>query len=468
MARAKPPPRQADEPHVWPVVDQHLATLNGIADGLALIDSLIGNDAGPATPLDILAGEFPETRDILRPVRVLAEILVDGVANARAEDFRAVERSDAIDAINAALRQAHFRTSRRSRKDALGDAADLIRETGLEFHNLHCTLATDRDDKDVIAADPIPSPLAHAWLIERLFQRADVFVATDEHLVLERTASAWFFDCWSDGAWDDDPEYTDFPRLVREQEWSLVSRDTLSLDEPVIASFTIDRHPDDVPPRQQRLASAYERSTVGIFEVIAVDGPHVTVRDTSSGQTLRYFEHSEDADPHPGLLILGRMIPLEDELWLRSPGAIIITSQGDDYRDLLSKDLTSLCEAVPTPIALEGLISIAIYGVTVPVARLPAPTITAAKATLMMAHRILEELGLFGDMAEPLSPKHFLDQLESPALEAFELDVDQPVAEWLMALAEQASLDASRPDTQPNKRKHKRRTKQQHTRRRKR
>jgi hypothetical protein len=466
VAKAKRPPSAADERYVWPVVDQHLATLNSIADGLALVDSRIGADAGPGIPLDILAGEFPETRDILRPIRLLAEILVDGVANEPSNDSRADQRSEAIDAIKAAVEEARLRVTRRARSDALGDAADVIREVGLELHDLHCTLSIDREGKNVIVADRVPSPLADAWLIERLFERANAFMAADQNLALERTASAWFFDCWSDGMWEDDPAYTDFPRMVREQEWSLASRDTLSLDEPVIASFTTDQQPDDVPRRQQRLASAYERSTVGIFEVIAVDRSHVTVRDTSNGRTFQYYEHSEDADPYSGLLILGRMIPLEDDLWLRSPGAIIITSEGNDYRDMLAQTLTNMSETLPTPIALEGLISSAVYGATVPVSRLPAPTVAMAQATLVLAQGALEELGLLTDVAELQPPSRMLEQLESPALESFGLGVDQPVAEWLMALSEQASLDTTRPGGRAAKRKG--RAKQQHTRRRKR
>jgi len=182
-------------------------------------------------------------------------------------------------------------------KDVLSDVGRLIHEIGLERHDLQCVLATDSDDKHVIVAERIPSPVAHAWLIEDLFQRLEAFVAADENLSLERNASAWFFDCWSEGTEDGDTSYTDFPRLIREREWSLVSRDTLSLDEPVISSFTIDQEPADVPPRQQRLATAYAQSTIGIFEIVAVDGLHITIRDTITGQTHRYHEHAAEANP---------------------------------------------------------------------------------------------------------------------------------------------------------------------------
>jgi len=224
MAKAKPALRQADELDIRPVVDHYLATLNSIAHGFALMDSLIGKDIAPGTPLDLLAAEVPETSDILRPIRVLTEILVDGVANARAADFRAAERSEAIEAVNAAVRQARFGLSRSARRYALGDAGELVREIGLEFHDLQCILATNADDKDVIVIDPVPSPVAHMWLIERLLQRADALVSVDENLMVERSASAWFFDCWSDGTEPGDPAYVEFPRMVREQEWNLGAR----------------------------------------------------------------------------------------------------------------------------------------------------------------------------------------------------------------------------------------------------
>jgi len=467
MAKTPPTLRPTHEPQLWPVVGRDLDTLNAIADGLALVHSILGNDANPGIAFHILAAEYPETRDLVSPVGLLAETLIEGALNAPVDASRDAERSAAIESIGAAMKRSHFRATRRTRKDALSDAGQLIHEIGLERHDLQCVLATDRDDRNVIVADRIPPPVAHAWLIENLLQRMEAFVAVDASLSLERNASAWFFECWSEGTGIGDPSYTDFPRRVREQEWSLVSRDTLSLDEPVISSFTIDQERDDVPPRQQRLATAYARSTVGIFEIVAVDGLYIAIRDTITGLTHRYHEHSVEANPYPGLLILGRMLPLEDDLWLRSPGAMLITPGDDEFRDSLSTSLTQMSETLPTPIALEWLISTAIYGADVPVSILPAPTVTAARAALMAAQETLMELGLFDDIGVPPTAKGMAEQLESPALESFELGVDQPVAEWLMALYEQAALDTSRPG-QAAKRKKDRRAKQQPTRRRKR
>lgn len=467
MAKAPPTPPQTDEPRAWPVVGEHLDTLNAIADGLALIHSMLGKDVDPGIALHVLAVEYPETRELVSPVRLLAEILVEAAWNADGKAARDAERSAAIESIKAAMQRAHFRATRRTRNDMFGDVGRVIRETGLHLHNLLCILATDRDDRNIMVIDRIPAPTAHAWLIEDLFQRAEAFVAVDENLSVERDASAWLFDCWSDGSEEGDPSYTDFPRMIREQEWSLVSRDTLSLDEPVIASFAIDHEPDDVPLREQQLATGYLQSTVGIFEIVAVDGPHVTVRDVSTGQTHRYYEHNGDANPYSGLLILGRMIPLENDLWLRSPGAMIITSAADDFPAVLAKTLTDFCENLPTPIALEALISLAVYGATVPDPRLPAPTIAAAHATLAAVDDMLEAIGVFDDEDDELSEGSVAERNDAE-FERFQQRLDQSMSDWIGALNAQIELDSPRPNAQPAKSKKQRRAKQQSTRRRKR
>jgi hypothetical protein len=468
MAPPREAPPQAHEPHLWPVEGRHLDALNAIADGLALVHSMLGDDANLGiAPLHILAGEHAKTRDLVGPVSLLAETLVEGASNAHVSGSREAERSAAIESIRTAIERAHFRATPRARKDVLDDAGQLIHEIGLERHGLQCILGADRGETRVIATNRVPSPVVDAWLIESLLQRMEAFVAVDETLSLERNASAWFFECWSEGD-DGDQSYSDYPRGIREQEWSLVSRDTLALDEPVIASFTIDQEPDDVPPRQQRLATAYARSTIGIYEIVAVDGLYVTIRDTITGQTHRYHEHAAEADPYPGLLILGRMIPLEDDLWVRSPGAMMISPGGNEFRDSLSTSLTQMSETLPTPIALEWLISTAVFGANVPVSILPAPTVAAARAGLDAAQETLIDLGLLDDTDVPTTLQGMAEQLESPALESFALAVDQPVAEWLMALYEQAALDTRMPDRQAAKRKKPRRAKQQPTRRRKR
>jgi len=94
--------------------------------------------------------------------------------------------------------------------------------------------------------------------------------------------------------------------------------------------------------------------------------------------------------------------------------------------------------------------------------------VTAARAALIAAQKTFTELGLFDTFGVPPTPEGMTEQLESQGLATFELGVDQPVAEWLMALYEQAALDTPQPGAPAAKRKKQRRAKHQHTRRRKR
>jgi hypothetical protein len=449
------PPPTADQLTVWRITGPDATTLEAIVNGLALIWSRLPVRDTEIDP-DILAANFPETRDLARSVRVLVEILVAHATGAGRAPARDAERAEAVRAIDSAVQQARLRISKRRREDALGDAAEIIREVGFEFGDHECALATEQDGTDVIALVQVARPVACVSLLGRLMQRADGYMAADAALALERVASTWYFLRWSSGAWEIDPTDTDFTQMVREHEWSIVSRDTLALDEPIIASLArVDEDGEsDVPPRQRALADAYAQSTVGIFDVVSVDGRHMTVRDVRDDRPYVVHEHNEDVELFPGLLILGRLIPIGDDEWLRSPGALMIAPDDEAHVAELAEALTAMSETLPTPIALEGLISTAIYDADVPLETLPAATIEEAQAVFVEATELLAELGLIGDVppadvppGDVLQgdvPETMLEQLDSPALGLFGLGVDQPMAEWLAALATQAALDAPR------------------------
>jgi hypothetical protein len=465
-----------DEPTVWRVVGEDAVSLQAMVNGLAFISSKLPFHDSEISP-DISAAEFPETKDLVRPVRLLAEILVARAAGAGVNS-RGADRSSAIRAIDTAVQSARFRISKRRYDDALSDAAELIREIGHEYHDIDCGLEIEPDDTVVIVFVRVDLPVAYVSLFGRLMQRADSYMACDTTLALERAASTWYFYRWSDGTDAGDPLYVEFPRTVREHEWSIVSRDSLALDAPVMMSLASDESVD-LPPRQRLLAAAFARSTVGIFEVTSVDGSRVIVRDVRDGLTYVVHEHDSEADPVPGVLILGRLIPIADDFWLRSPGALLLEPRDAVYRDALVEPFAAMSEQLPTPIALEAIISIAIYGATVPVDMFPAPTIAEAQAVLVEATELLAELGLIGDVppadvppGDVLQgdvPETMLEQLDSPALGLFGLGVDQPMAEWLAALATQAALDAPRARRgQDEGRKQRVRTKQRQKQKRKR
>lgn len=66
--------------------------------------------------------------------------------------------------------------TRAQRNDALGDAAAIIREAGLERHDLDCHVGSEPSGDTVIVSAPVPPATAHVWLLDRLFQRAELLV----------------------------------------------------------------------------------------------------------------------------------------------------------------------------------------------------------------------------------------------------------------------------------------------------
>src|SRR4030095_15384792 len=108
----------------------------------------------------------------------------------------------------------------------------------------------------------------------------------------------------------------------------------------------------------------------------------------------------------------GRSVPCVDDCVLPSPGAMILRSRSDDFRNTLSASLTALCETLPTPIALEGLISTTVYSAKLPCRQLPAPPFTDARGALLEARKTLENLGFFDEIGLPQTPQAMLDQLE--------------------------------------------------------
>ena len=436
---------------VWPIAGAHAVTLDAVVAGLALVRSMVPRDDAELGPIDIVADMFEDTAEIAGSVRLLVRLLVQELATGHLDAAAAQQRGLALGTITEAVDAARLRVNRARRAMALADVAEIVREMGLEHHDLDCILGTREDGTETIAAVPVAPPAAHVYLMGRLFERADQFMGSDHALSMERSASAWYFARWSSGSIETDEATTEFPRMVREQEWSLVSRDTLGLAEPVIASFVDDGdltgEDDDsiyLPPRQRHLAAALLRSTVGIFEVIDVGGRIMTLRDLSTEAVYRVYEHNEDMAPVAGLLLLGRIIPFDDDVWVRSPGAVVLAPADDTDLGALASMLEQLSEELPTPIALEGLISTIVYGAEVPVAIRPAATIVEAQAALVEVGEVLVDLGLLEDDLPGDGPPDALAEVDMAALDAVGLGIDEPMAEWIGALMEQAALDTPR------------------------
>ena len=224
---------------VWPLDGLPASMLDAIVSGLATLRSTVPRSAAAPAAIDLIAAEAPEGAVIAQTTRLLALGLIDEMVGASGRPSQFTRGApDELEALTRAA--ASFHVSAAQRQAALGDADAIIREVGLE-HDLDCHLATGRDGRDVIASIPIPRATAHVWLLDRLFQRAEMFVLGDEVLAYERMASAWYFSRWSVGGRGLDRESMAFTRNVREQEWSLVEQNNPANDQEAVRNLEVAR-----------------------------------------------------------------------------------------------------------------------------------------------------------------------------------------------------------------------------------
>jgi hypothetical protein len=431
------------EPTILPIVGHHAEMLDTIASALTASRALVPRpDLFPAD-FDIVACEDPETMALGAGVRAIAEALMAELVGGVPDFSRSPTSVATLGALRETLDSMAVRMNRKRRDEALGDAAALIREIGLERYDLDCHLATTHGADDGLVFSPIPRATAHAWLLGRLLQRTEMFVIEgDELLVMERRASAWYFDTWSVRGRHADG--TEFTRTTREQEWSLVSRDSLALEEPFMMSLIGDAMFAEIPPRQQRLATALQQSIVDVFEATAIDGRTLTARSIRDGITYRVHEHNDEVLRLRNVMLLGRLIPFEDGLWLRSPGTVALSRHGDEQASFLGEGLTRLGDALPTPIIIEAMISTIAFGGRVPRAIKPAGSARDARALLDKLHPALDDLGLREDLPLDQIPPELRAQAAGGDLQLAGYAVDQAMAEWMGALSAQADAGTPR------------------------
>jgi hypothetical protein len=431
------------EPTILPIIGHHAAILDTIAAALAAARALIPRpDLFPAD-LDIVACEDVETMALGAGVREIAEALMTELVGGVPDFSRNPASMAALGKLREILASMDVRMNRKRRDEALGDAAALIREIGLERYDFDCHLATAHGADDVLASAPVPRATAHAWLLGRLLQRTEMFVIEgDEFLVMERRASAWYFDTWSAGGRRRDG--TEFTRTVREQEWSLVSRDSLALEEPVMMSLIGDERFAAIPPRQQRLANALQQSIIDVFEATALGGRILAARSIRDGITYHVHEHNDEVLRLQNVLMLGRLIPFEDGLWLRSPGAVAFSHPSKEQASLLAEGVARMGDTLPAPIIIEAMISTVAFGEPVPRAIKPSGSARDARALLDKLYPALDDLGLREDLPLDQIPSELVAQAAGRELQMAGFALDQAMGEWMEALSAQARAGTPR------------------------
>ena len=435
--------RSTPEASAYPLADHHAAMLDTIAAALAACRALLPNAEAYPADLDLAAAGDRETFGFANGARVLTEALMaevlGGTPNAAADPMIA----DALGALRRELDAVAVRMNRKRRDMALGDAAAMVREIGLDRYDLDCALATDRHGAEVMVCVRVPPATAHALLLSRLLQRTEMFAFSDEFLVLERQASAWYFDTWSAPRYGS--ESAEFTRTLREQEWSLVSRDSLVLDESMMTAFMADEAFGDVPLREQRLAHGLQRSVIDAFEITSVDGSMVIARSLRDGMTYHVHEHNDEVLRLGNGIILGRLIPLEEHLWVRSPGTVAFTRIDEDRVSLLAEGFTRLGGIMPAPLIIEAMIATVVFGESPP--RQLSPTFSArhARELLDKLYPALDALGLRQEVPVSEVPAELAAQARGHELPIMGYALDETMAQWMEALSAQAGSASPAP-----------------------
>ncbi len=201
---------------------------------------------------------------------------------------------------------------------------EVIREAALEEHTHDAYLALQGDTDDLLlVVVPVSEAGAHVGLLDSLFARLELGIHDDPLGVLERTASAWWFHRLL-------PEAADDLAPIREQEWSLVDRETAASGLSFLAEMV---EQEDVlaalPPRQRHLAHRLLESVTGAWRVRERTGDDAVFVSLADGTEYAVREHEEEYAA--GAVATGRLIPFGDGTWLRSPGTQIIPDAGPEW-----------------------------------------------------------------------------------------------------------------------------------------
>ena len=171
----------------------------------------------------------------------------------------------------------------------------------------------------------------------------------------------------------------------------------------------------------------------------------MTLRSVRGGRAHLVHEHNEGARTQPGYFVIGRLIPFENDLWLRSPGTISYPPRDANEAGVLAEALGRTAGALPLPIAIEALISTAVLGGKPPASPKPASSAAEARELLQFMTDALEKLGLREEVSAEEMPDDMAARLPRPSSEIryYRFSADEALAEWMTALTGQAERGGS-------------------------
>lgn len=224
-------------------------------------------------------------------------------------------------------------TKRKPREHYMESAAALLSEIAREERGIDATFDTGPDGQPVILAMPSDPAVAFARSFFSLMDILEIGTESlgldsaeaDQLVSLEREASAWWFGTRSTAALSKRDE---LGQQCREQEFSFFDRKTAVLGE-TLASAAARRLPWNTFTRRERaLVEGIGRGVCGFFVVRQRRGPIIVLEDIATGARYESRDYVEPA-PEERCVIAGRLIPIPEIGWLRSPGTIIWDAASD-------------------------------------------------------------------------------------------------------------------------------------------
>jgi hypothetical protein len=146
------------------------------------------------------------------------------------------------------------------------------------------------------------------------------------------------------------------------------------------------------------------------------------------------------------VIALGGLLPFDDGRWLRSPGMAFVSDPGGDFAATVLQGLAMAEDGMGQNVAPESFLHMSLGGrQKLPRRVVPADSPREAVELLREMQEALRENGLVQTVAAddlPDEVRVVAHSAEEPTF--FQLEVDEPVAEWMQALGGQARIAGPR------------------------
>ncbi len=389
---------------------------------------------------DMLLGLLEPTRPLGREVQEGAEHLLlhvlerPGAPSAEDLTHLAQRLASATDAALSHLGMVPEPLPLDDREAAFAWVARLCREIGLERRDLDIMPGRHKDGGEVVAAAPVRPVTAHVWLLGRLFERVESLLLGHPLLDLEHMGSSWWFASHSSVR---APE-GHFPRSVREDEWSLVDRESLVLGAPMLDAFLKTKGAAMLPPRQRKLAEALQASFPGAFVVRDRTGNSAVFEEIVRGRRIEVDEHSAEAEYETGWIGLGRVCAFDGPVHIRTPGMVFLPPEGDQV-GAITRILAGEPHSLPLAIRVEILLCGLLGETELPRPPAPAASPREARALLTALDDALETAGLAEEISAEEAGPELASKARASGLDSISFrsyDLDAPMSAWMKALME--------------------------------